>query len=88
MVDYYYQDKTFPAPAIVEQTLADMVDWQIKNWGDHHDLPIAELTQYIEQNFAYDTEILANLTPDLLREYLQKGQPIIIPADGRIFEQS
>lgn len=83
MVDYYYQNKSLPAKEEASQILKDMVVWQEQNWGDHHNLTLAELAEYVKITFNYQTEIIENLTSEKLKFYLDKGQPIIIPADGK-----
>ncbi len=81
MVDYYYQNKSLPESSVVEKTLAEMVDWQITNWGEHKNLPVAEVKKYIETVSDYQVEII-ELTSAKLKELLATGQPVIIPADG------
>jgi hypothetical protein len=83
MVDYYYQNKSLPAKEEVSKLLKDMVDWQEKNWSGHYNLSTAQVAEYVKFTFNYDTEIIENLTSEKLKFYLDKGQPIIIPADGK-----
>ena len=82
MVDYYYQNKTMPKPLEVENILQEMVDWQIDNWGDHHNLTMLELSEFITITFGYQTELILDLTPAKIKGYLNQGSPIIVPADG------
>ena len=82
MVDYYYQNNNLPEPIEVENILTEMVDWQISNWGDHHNLTMQELAEFVTMTFGYQTELIPDLTPDKIREYLALGQPVIVPADG------
>ena len=82
MVDYYYQNKIMPDPVETENILTEMVDWQIANWGDHHNLTMQELATFVTTTFGYQTELIPDLTADKIREYLQLGQPVIVPADG------
>lgn len=86
MVDYYYQNQSMPEPAEVELVLSEMVDWQIENWGDHHNLTMAELAEFITTTFGYQTELIPDLTPVKVKEYLELGQPIIIPANGHVLD--
>ena len=84
MVDYYYQNKSLPSKEEVASLLKDMVTWQENNWGGHENLPVAKLAEYIKATFNYETEIIENLTVEKLKYYLRLGQPIIIPANGKI----
>lgn len=83
MVDYYYQNKNFPSKEVVADLLKEMVSWQESNWGGHYNLTIARLAEYIKATFNYDTEIIENLTNEKLKFYLDKGQPVIVPANGK-----
>ncbi|MCB9802919.1 C39 family peptidase [Candidatus Nomurabacteria bacterium] len=84
MLDYYYQNKKLPLPAVVSDVLKEMVDWQISNWGDHHNLTITELKDYIEANFAYRVEIIEDLDLAKIKNILNDGKPLIVPADGHL----
>ncbi len=84
MLDYYYQNKSLPSKAEVSDILKEMVVWQEKNWGGHHNLAIAKLAEYIKATFNYDTEIIKDLTSEKLKFYLGLGQALIIPANGKI----
>ncbi len=84
MIDYYYQNKTLPSKEEVSDILKDMVSWQEKNWGGHYNLTVAQVAEYVKIHFNYQTEIIENLTAEKLKFYLAKGQPIIIPANGKI----
>lgn len=84
MLDYYYQNKKMPTSAEVASKLEAMVNWQIAHWGDHHNLTIAELKNYIEANSTYRVEIIEDLDLAKIKNLLDKQQPVIIPADGHL----
>ncbi|MBT7553059.1 hypothetical protein HN670_01150 [bacterium] len=88
MVDYYYKNQVMPEPKEVEVILFEMVDWQIDNWGDHHNLTMSELADFITTTFGYQTELIPDLTPAKVIRYLDLGQPIIIPANGHLLDNS
>lgn len=83
MVDYYYQGKTMPSKQEVEGILVDMVNWQIDNWGGHFNLPVSKLAEYVTATFGYKTEVVQNITVAKIKEFLNQGIPVIVPADGR-----
>lgn len=82
MVDYYYSNQNLPSLKEVENILIDMVDWQKDNWGGHFNLSIIKVAEYAMTTFGYQTEVIENLTADKIRDFLDKGIPVIIPADG------
>ncbi len=83
MVDYYYANKQFPNKEEVEEILLEMVKWQEDNWSGHFNLPVEEVALFTETTFGYRTEIIEDLTAAKIKEYLNKGIPVIVPADGR-----
>ncbi len=83
MVDYYYQNKNLPSKEQVSDILKEMVDWQEENWSAHYNLSTAKLAEYVKITLNYQTEIVEDLNAEKLKFYLDKGQPIIIPADGK-----
>jgi hypothetical protein len=86
MVDYYYQEKDFPSQVEVESILLEMVGWQEENLGGHFDLPTAEVSEYAQATFGYQTEVINDLTAEKIRSLLNQGIPVIIPADGHKLE--
>lgn len=82
MIDYYFQNKPLPPAEQIEIILAKMVDWQVKNWGSHEDLGVDQLADFIEENYQYKVEKVENLTVEKIIDYLKRGLPLIIPADG------
>lgn len=83
MVDYYYQNKNIPEKEKTDQILFDMVAWQEKNWQGHFDLPVAKLADYVALHYDYDFEIVDDITVENIKEFLDKGLPVIVPADGK-----
>lgn len=86
MVDYYYQNKTIPDKKTTEQILFDMVAWQEENWHEHENLTLEDLKKYIEENFEYKAEIVEDLSIEKIKKYLDKGLPLIVPANGKKLE--
>ncbi|MBT4516621.1 MAG: hypothetical protein HOC78_01885 [Candidatus Komeilibacteria bacterium] len=82
MVDYYYANQDFPTKEEVENILLEMVAWQEINWGGHFNLPTASVAEYAMTTFGYRVEVIEDLTADKIRVFLNRGIPVIIPADG------
>ena len=83
MVDYYYTKKEFPHPEKVEIILQEMIQWQEENWGGHEHLPIIKLKEFVENYFNYKTEIIYDLNVEKIKNYLDRGIPVIVPANGK-----
>lgn len=82
MVDYYYANKAMPSPEEVETILVDIVKWQEDNWGGHFNLPVSEAALLAKTTFGYETEVITDLSVEKIKEFLNKGIPVIVPADG------
>ncbi len=83
MIDYYYQNKKFSSKKETEELLLSMVKWQEDNWGEHSNLSLAKLAEYISLNYSYRPEIIDNPSINLIKQYLNNGLPIIVPANGK-----
>lgn len=83
MVDYYYQNKNLPGKEEVEGILVDMVKWQEDNWGAHDNLPIARLADFVLATFNYRSAVIEDLTVAKIKNYLDRGVPVIVPANGK-----
>lgn len=84
MVDYYLQGKSIPAPDKVEDILVSMIDWQDVHLDGDIDMSIEDLSYLAENLLAYaNYEIVEDLTVDKIKLYLDKGLPVIVPANGK-----
>ena len=83
MVDYYYQNQDLPDAERIEFVLSDMVGWQQETWQGHFNLSMEDLEDFITStNGTYRIEIVEDLTIDKIKDYLSRGLPLIVPADG------
>ncbi len=84
MVDYYLDGKSIPSPGQVEEILIAMVDWQEVNLDGDIDMSINELAYFAENLLGYDDyDIVEDLTVEKIKAYLDKGLPVIVPANGK-----
>jgi hypothetical protein len=83
IIDRYYLDKLNLTKDIMNEQILAMVDWQMKNWGGHSDLP-SEKTLELAQNFyGINGQVIYNYDVDLIKQKIADGIPVLIPADGR-----
>jgi len=86
MVYYYLTGKELTRE-IAEKEILNMVDWQIKNWGGHFDLNAEQMIQLFENYFnsnLFTASISYDFTTEDVKKELVAGNPIIIPAAGRL----
>ena len=84
MVYYFLTEKDLTREA-GEQEILSMVDWQIKNWGGHFDLNAEQIVELFKNYFDYQNiELVYDFAIKDMKKELAKGNPIIVPAAGRI----
>jgi hypothetical protein len=65
--------------------ILDLVAFQIKRYGGHHDLTAARTAGLIKDYYQYsDIEVRYNFTVDDIKEELSKGNIVIAPMAGRL----
>lgn len=69
---------------IATKEINDLVDWQMKNWGEHKDLTAAETAKMIEQYYGYKAKVVYDININDIKLEISKGNPVIIPAAGRL----
>jgi len=70
-----------------EQEILAAVDWQIKNWGGHYDLP-AERIAALGRDFfnLKNIQLVVDPTIEQIKSDLVKGNLILVPAAGRLLK--
>ena len=84
MVDYYYGNKKFSTAESVEKMLIEMVSWQEENMRGAIDMDISEVAYFAKNYLGYDYQIINNPSIEDIKAYLNKGQPVIVPAKGKV----
>ncbi|MCX7779236.1 MAG: C39 family peptidase [Patescibacteria group bacterium] len=86
MVHYFLKGEKL-TKEIAEKEIQDLVAWQIKNWGAHKDLTIAEVGKLAKEYYGWQKiRILDKITIEEIKKELSKGNPIIIPTAGRLLK--
>lgn len=84
MLHHYLEGKAL-TKEVAEEELQKLIQWEESN-GYLPDISIEDLALVTEKYFGYDTKILADITEDVLRNSLREGNPVIIPAAGRLLK--
>lgn len=66
-----------------EQEIQDLVQWETEH-GYPMDVTVAELKEIALQYYGHESRIVENPTIDDLKRLLADGQPVIVPAAGRM----
>lgn len=67
-----------------KQAILDLVEFQVKNYGGHHDLTARQSAKLISDNYKYDkTEVRDKFTVQEIKKLLAAGNLIIAPLAGR-----
>lgn len=83
MVHYFFKGKEL-TKEIMEKEIQDLVDWQIKNWGEHKDLTLEEVGKLAKDYYGWQKiKIQDKITIEDIKKEISLGNPVIIPAAGR-----
>lgn len=81
----YYLDKKPLTPQIAEEQIQKMIAFEIKKYGDYKDTTAAETVKLAADFYGIkNLEVIYDFKKDDLKKYLAKGQPVIVPAAGRM----
>ena len=84
LVNYFLNNQSLSAETMNEEILK-MVDWEIKNWGGHKDLTIAETAQMAEGFYGLKNyQIKKNITISDIKKEISQNHPVIVPTAGRL----
>jgi hypothetical protein len=82
MIDHYIRGEILSKQKM-KQEIDMQVAWQNENFGGHYDLGVADVQVLGLAFYDYTFEIIEDLTIETIREQLNLGRPIIVPAAGR-----
>lgn len=84
MVKYYLDGKTLNKE-ISEKEIQDLIEFQIENYGDYKDTDAAATVKLAEDYYEIQNlRLLYDFKKEDLKKELDKGNPIIVPAAGRL----
>lgn len=88
MVNAYYSDKTLDVTTAKEEILK-MVEWEEtqKGWG--RSIEIEKIQDIFNEYLKYSStkktvSIIENPTVDQIKQFVVKGQPVLVVADGKV----
>jgi hypothetical protein len=59
----------------------ELVDWQVQNFGDEHDIYADEVSQVLEGFYGHsDVRVIQDATIDQIKAQLSAGYPVIVPS--------
>ncbi|MFA6383312.1 MAG: C39 family peptidase [Parcubacteria group bacterium] len=81
----YYLDKKPLTPDIAEKEIQKMVKFEIKNYGDYKDTTASETVKLAEDFYKIgNLKVVYDFQKEDLKKHLAKGNPVIVPAAGRL----
>ncbi|MFC1617973.1 C39 family peptidase [Patescibacteria group bacterium] len=84
IVHYYYTEQEF-TPALANQELLDLIDFENEYLGFFKDTTAAELAEVITEYWDYDqVEIIDNPSVEDIKQNIAAGRPVIVLAAGRL----
>lgn len=84
MVHYFLKGEKLTKEKM-EKEIQDLVSWQIKKWGRHKDLTLKELGEIAKEYYGWQKiKVLDKITIEDIKREISKGNPVIVPAAGRV----
>jgi len=84
MVHYFLKEEDLTKEKM-EKEIQDLVSWQIKKWGKHKDLTLAEVGEMAKEYYGWQKiKILDKITIDDIKKELSNGNAVIVPTAGRL----
>lgn len=84
MLKYYLDGKKL-TPSIAEEAIQQMVDFEIRNYGDFKDTTASETVKLAEDFYKINNlKVVYDFPKEDLKKYLSQGNPVIVPAAGRL----
>ena len=81
----YYKKKRPLSKAEMDTEIKEMVDYEIKKYGEHKDLTAQEVADLAKEFYYYkNVRVVYNFSWDDLKKEIVKGNPVIVPAAGRL----
>jgi len=86
-VVYYLNGTQQVNRQLAHEEIIDMIDWQKKNMGSHHDLYGEEMKEFIMGYYGYNNRevtVISGATIDDIKKEIAKGNPVIVPIMGHL----
>jgi len=84
MVQYFLQKKKL-TKEIAESEIQKMIAFQIKNYGDYMDSTAQEIVKLASDFYGIkNLKVIYDFSKEDLKKELAKGNPVIVPAAGRL----
>ena len=67
------------------EEILEMIDWQLKHFGDHHDIYADEVKEFISGYYEIppeNIEITYDADLEDIKKYIQEDYPVIVPIMG------
>jgi len=84
MVVNYFNDGQPRTIAVLGKEILKMVRFQKKKLGGHYDLTAKQMAQLVKDYYGYENvDVKYDITIQDIKDELDKGNPVIVPAAGR-----
>jgi len=83
LAKYYLFGKNLEDQEMDDQ-ITKLVDWEVKNWGGHHNITISQTAELAEKNYDVASKIFNDANIDLIKTEVSKNHPVIIPVAGKL----
>lgn len=84
MIHYYFQDKVVE-PKVAAKEIKDLVVFETE-LGFHESITAGQTAQLIRDYYEYEAEVIYDISLEDIKRELAKGNPVIVPAAGRMLK--
>ncbi|MBI2453871.1 C39 family peptidase [Candidatus Peregrinibacteria bacterium] len=84
MAHYYFIGKTL-SPAIMDEEIRKLVEWEKNAFGYHKDTNAEEMARMLREYFGHkDVEVRGKFSIEDVKRAVAEGYPVILPVAGRL----
>lgn len=86
---YLYETGQTMTKQEAHEEILRMIDWQIQNFGSHHDIYAEELKSFIIGYYNIDPNqitVILDASLEEIKTQIARGHPVIVPITGKILQ--
>lgn len=84
MVDYFFRNLEF-TPEQANREIVQLVNWEQSN-GYGQDVNVEQMRDIVEDYYGYTARVSDNVSAESIMYEVSKGNPVILPAAGRLLK--
>ena len=83
-IHYFFQKEIADDPQKLSRGIQELADFEVEKYGFHEDTSAAQTARLIKDYYNYEAKVFYNISIDDIKKEVAKGNPVIVPAAGRL----